>query len=351
MEITIKPYSAEYAGQCAELERFLWKEDKHSREERFKWEYTDCPNYDHPLCVIAVNEENEVLGFRGYFINKFKIGKSVVRIALLADTVVSDKARRMGIFQKMTEFSLKYLSDNKISFILNLSPSWPPYHGYKKLGFEDLAPFHSKYRFSLINLFVQKVCRNDRTDWINKQEFTRPDVGLEFHLCQNITDDALKNVEALRHTDKINSYLDFSNLKWRTKHPNGKYVYAYAKNSDGRLLSFMMLSTSDYYTYHLGLLLYDDLKTSKKLFKAFVREYKPAILAAWDFAVEDRERKFFSKSDFHSIPFINKVRKNPPALVRTLLKNEDGSLNWCVNGLDIRKVENWNLSKLDLDSF
>jgi len=351
MEITIKPYSAEYAVQCADLEKFLWKEDKHGREERFKWEYTNCPNYDHPLCVIAVNEENEVLGFRGFFLNKFIFNDEINTVAQIADTVVSDKARRMGIFQRMNKFALEYLSENNINMILDLGPSWPPYHGYKKLGFEDLAPFHSKYRFSLINLFVQKVCRNDRADWINKQEFTRLDGGLEFHLCQNITDDVLKNIEVLRHTGKINSYLDFSNLKWRTKRPNGKYVYAYAKNSDGRLLSFIMLNTSDYYTYHLGLLLYDDLKVSKKLFKVFVKEYKPAIIAAWDFAIDDRERKFLSKLGFLSIPLINKIRKNPPALVRTLLKNGDGSLNWCVNGLDIRKVENWNLSKLDLDSF
>ena len=351
MEITIKPYSAEYAGQCAELEKFLWIGDKHGREERFKWEYTDCPNYDHTLCVIAVNEENEVLGFRGFFLNKFIFNDKINTVAQIADTVVSDKARRMGIFQRMNKFALEYLAENNINMILDLGPSWPPYHGYKKLGFEDLAPFHSKYRFSLINLFIQKACRKDRLYWTRKQESIKSDDGLEFHLCQNITDDELKNVEALRHTDKINSYLDFSNLRWRTKRPNRKYVYAYAKNSDGRLLSFMMLSTFNYYTYHLGLLLYDDLKVSKKLFKAFVREYKPAIIAAWDFAVEDRERKFFSKSGFHSIPFINKIRKNPPALVRTLQRNEDGSLDWCVNGLDIRRVVNWNLSKLDLDSF
>lgn len=351
MEITIKPYSAEYADQCAELEKFLWKEDKCGREERFKWEYTDCPNYDYPLCVIAVNEENEVLGFRGFFLNKFVFNDKINTVAQIADTVVSDKARRMGIFQRMNKFALEYLSENNINMILDLGPSWPPYHGNKKLGFEDLAPFHSKYRFSLINLFIQKACRNDRSDWINKQEFNESGGGLEIHLCQKITDDILKNVEALRHTDKINSYLDFSNLKWRTQRPNRKYVYAYAKNSNERLHSFMMFNTSDYYTYHLGLLLYDDLNVSKKVFKAFVREYQPAVIAAWDFAAEDREKKFFSQSGFHSIPFINRIRKNPPALVRTLQKNEDGSLNWCVNGLDIRKVENWNLGKLDLDSF
>lgn len=53
----------------------------------------------------------------------------------------------------------------------------------------------------------------------------------------------------------------------------------------------------------------------------------------------------------HSIPFINKIRKNPPVLVRTLQTNQDGDLNWIVNGIDIRKVENWSISKLDLDSF
>ena len=352
MEIIIKPYSAEYADQCTELEKFLWKEDKKGREERFKWEYTDCPNYKHPLSVIAVNEEDEVLGFRGYFINRFRINGSIVKIAQLADTIVSNKARRRGIFQKMTEFSLEYLSDNEISLVLNLSPSWPPYHGYKKLGFEDLAPFHSRYRFSWINLFTQKVCKKGRNDWINRQEYINPyGENLKFYICQNITDDVLESVRSLVYTDRINSYLDFSNLKWRCRHPGKKYIYAYTKDSNGKLLSFAMLSTSDYYTYHLGLLLYDDLKVSRKLFKAFVKEYKPAIIAAWDFAIDDRERKFLSKLGFLSIPLINKIRKNPPALVRTLQRHEDGSLNWCVNGVDIRRVENWNLSKLDLDSF
>ena len=53
----------------------------------------------------------------------------------------------------------------------------------------------------------------------------------------------------------------------------------------------------------------------------------------------------------YSIPFINKIRKNPPALIRALQENEDGSLNWIINGVDIRNIENWTISKIDLDSF
>ena len=159
MGITIKPYSQEYAKQCADLEQYLWKEDEQGREIRFDWAYTNCPVHEKPLCVIAVDENDEVMGFRGYFMNKYVIGNTETLVAQLSDTVVSDKARRQGIFQKMTNFSLQYLKDNGVSSIINLSPSWPPYHGYKKISFEDLSQFHSKYKFGICNLINQKLLK------------------------------------------------------------------------------------------------------------------------------------------------------------------------------------------------
>ena len=54
MNITIKPYSQEYAKQCADLEQHLWKEDEKGRESRFDWAYTNCPVHEKPLCVIVV---------------------------------------------------------------------------------------------------------------------------------------------------------------------------------------------------------------------------------------------------------------------------------------------------------
>lgn len=351
MNITIKPYSAEYAEQCAALEKYLWNGDKDGREKRFKWEYTNCPNCEYPLSVIAVNKKNEVLGFRGYFVNKFNINGSVIKVAQLADTVVSNKARRMGIFQRMTDFSLDFLFGKGVYLILNLSPSWPPYYGYKKLGFEDLSCFHSKYRFSLKNLLVQKIGKKERKCWNGKKDNVLKKDGCHFYVCQKITDEILKKIESLKKASKISSCLNFDNIKWRTERPGKDYVYVYATNQTGKLKAFAMLGTSDYYTYHVGLVLYDDLKAMRFLWKMFVREYKPAIVAAWDFATDDDGHVFLSKSGFLSIPFINRIRRNPPVLLRTLQKNADGSLNWVINGVDIRKVENWTLSKLDHDSF
>lgn len=351
MEIIIKPFSAEYAEQCADLEQYLWKEDKKDREIRFKWTYLDCPNFHQPLCIIAVNENDEVLGFRGYFLNRFVINDLETTIAQLSDTVVSEKARRMGIFQKMTNFSLQYLKDNGVAMILNLSPSWPPYHGYKKMGFEDLAAFHSKYRFDVCQMLYKYVLKTDRSSWDKKGIACLEKANRKYVLSHSIDDSVLEQVGNFESTDSNYASLSLENIKWRTQRPGRNYIYVYSLDDDNRLHSFVMLKTNDYFNYEIGLMLTDNLSELKTLMNFFKKEYHPAVLAVWDFAMDENKRKMVKKLGMFPIPFINKIRKNPPALLRTLQTNEDGSLNWIINGKDIRNVSNWSINKLDLDSF
>lgn len=350
MNITIKPYSQDYDKQCADLEQYLWKEDEKGREIRFDWAYTHCPVHEKPLCVIAVNEDEELVGFRGYFLNKYKIGNEEFLVAQLSDTVVSDKARRQGIFQKMTNFSLDYLKDSGVSLIINLSPSWPPYYGYKKISFEDLSQFHSKYKFGFGSILSEKSFRKKRS-WKERKETVVSMKGITYHIASSIDQSVIAQVEQLVSTSHIHSSLSIDILKWRTSRPGKDYLYAYTMDASDKLYSFMILSTVDYYNYNLGLFLSDHPETFKLLFRLFRKEYKPSTIAAWDFAMDDSSRKLLNKVGMVSIPFINKIRKNPPALVRTLQTNEDGSLNWNIGGVDIRKVENWTINKFDLDSF
>ena len=352
MNITIKPYSKEYAKQCADLQKYLWKEDKQGREERFDWAYDKNPNNTEPLSLIAVNENDEVLGFRGYFLNRFFVNNEELLVAQIADTVVSKKARRRGIFQKMNNHSIEYLSEKNVPFLLNIGPSWPPYYGYKKIGFEDLAPFHSKYRFSLINLLNCKLFKIDRCKWReNIREFEKKVDNKTYIISNKISDNTLSQIETFKKINPISSFLTISNLKWRSKRPNRNYIYAYVLDNEGVLISFVMFKTNDFYNYDIGLLLTKETKTIKLLMQLFRRKYKPAVIAAWDFALHEKDKLVLKKLGMYSIPFINKIRKNPPALIRALQENEDGSLNWIINGVDIRNIENWTISKIDLDSF
>lgn len=351
MNITIKPYSQEYAKQCADLEQHLWKEDKEGREIRFDWAYTNCPINEKPLCVIAVNEDDEVMGFRGYFLNKFIINNETILTAEICDTVVSPKARRQGIFQKMTNFSLPYLKENGVKMVIDLGPSWPPYHGYKKIGFEDLSLFHSRYKFGIGSILAEKLFRKDRSLWKNRKEFMTSIGGTTYHIASSIDQSVIAQVEQLINTTRIHSSLSSDILKWRFARPGKDYVYAYAIDASNKLHSFMMFCTTDYFNYQLGLYLSDQIETFKPLFRYFKKECKPATVAAWDFALDETSRQLLKKTSMVSIPLINKIRKNPPALVRTLQTNKDDSLNWNIGGVDIRKAENWTINKFDLDSF
>lgn len=351
MQVEIKPFSSEYAKQCADLEQYLWKEDEQGREARFDWAYSKCPANEKALCVIAVDENDEVMGFRGYFLNKYVIGNVETLVAQLSDTVVSDKARRQGIFQKMTNYSLQYLKDNGVSSIINLSPSWPPYFGYKKIGFEDLHQFHSKYKFGIVNIIIEKILKKNRTKWSERNETTRSINGLTLHINQGVDDYIIAQIINLSSTSRIHSTLNFDILKWRTMRPGKHYVYAYSVDKLGKLHGFMMFRTTDYYHYDLGLFLSDDRDTFAQLFHLFKKEFKPATVAAWDFAIDEVSHKMLKRIGMVSIPFINKIRKNPPVLVRTLQTDKEGNLDWFINGVDIRKVENWQINKMDLDSF
>lgn len=349
MNITIKPYSKEYAKQCADLLQYLWRENENERNLRFNWAYNKCPNFSKPLSVIAINEKGEVVGFRGYFLNSFLIYNKEFVVAQITDTVVSPKARRMGVFQRMNEYSLKLLAENNIPFILNLSPSWPPYYGYKKIDFKDLAPFHSLYRFSILNLIKKKLLRKSRISWINKKEQSLKDK--EIIVTQQIDDIILKQLTSLTVNGGIKSSLHFENIKWRTERPGRNYVYTYSLDSRDKLSSFMMLSTKDFFSYNLGLFLYKKSSDIKDSFTLFKKIYKPTIVSAWDFAIDQGRRKVLKKIGMIKIPFINKMRNNPPSMIRTLEIDKEGKLDWKINDIDIQEINNWSINKLDLDSF
>ena len=212
------------------------------------------------------------------------------------------------------------------------------------------SQFHSKYKFGFGSILSEKSFRKKRS-WKERKETVVSMKGITYHIASSIDQSVIAQVEQLVSTSHIHSSLSIDILKWRTSRPGKDYLYAYTMDASDKLYSFMILSTVDYYNYNLGLFLSDHPETFKLLFRLFRKEYKPSTIAAWDFAMDDSSRKLLNKVGMVSIPFINKIRKNPPALVRTLQTNEDGSLNWNIGGVDIRKVENWTINKFDLDSF
>lgn len=71
MALRIIPFVSAYTEQCVDLLQHLWKETAEERLAHFEWAYPRNPNNEGIVAaVIAVSDENQVLGFRGFHLLK-----------------------------------------------------------------------------------------------------------------------------------------------------------------------------------------------------------------------------------------------------------------------------------------
>ena len=350
MEYTLKLYTQIYFEQCAEIQKYLWKEDFEERKRRFDWTYHKNPNYHKCLSIIAVSTNDEVLGFRGIFLNKFIIGDKSEIVAQICDTVIIPSARKQGIFSKMNLFSIEILRKEGIKLILDTGPSWTPYYGNKKIGFTDLVPLHNMYNISILRLFKDRFFRDEsRSFTFNNIEVVKNNI--KYKISDTLSDKEILSVCALDKSDTIHSSLDFNNFRWRISRTNKLYRFVQSFNTDGSLLSFMMLSTTDMKDYNLGLILFVDKRCLKQSFKLFKKYCTPTQVLAWKPISSERDVKILYQMGFYALPFLSRIKKNPPSLILSLQHNETNDINWIVNEVNVLDIFNWNLRKLDLDSF
>ena len=276
-------------------------------------------------------------------------GKENTRVAYIADTVVSPNARRMGIFQKMTNFSFQLLVENDIYCISDLGPSWPPYHGYKKLGFADVCQFRSRYYINCLRLPIKKLLPNILHR--NTSEITIDKKNIKYHIHDRITEEVLSQVERQNKEGRLDSVKDIKYLNWKASNPSSKYIYAWAEDSNNKLLSLLWFKTYDGICFHLGFLYSKNKQITRKLFKIFKAKERPCIVAVWCFSKTSEDDKLLSQLRLFKIPLINHFRKTPPVIVRSLKYDSEGNIDWIFSGLDIRKAESWNIDKIDADSF
>ena len=350
--IRIVPFEEKYADACAQLLGHLWKRDPERRRALFRWKYLENPNRPAPLCLIALNEKDEVIAFRGYTADTVKMGAERHRVAKIADMTVHPSYRRRGLFERMTRLSADHLYTQGVGLILGLSPSWPTYYGYQKIGGEELSPFKSLFRFGFIS-----GAKHALSHWFGRLRRPAPGTflrektkdGYRYVLSDKLDPELAARIMALQRLERpVGTELSGEALVWHGKSPAARYVYAYACNPAGEPAAFFLLRTTDGFGYQLGCALFGDDKCAKELFRFFSRTMRPSVVAVWSFALAESRRRLLKKLGFWSIPFLWKMRKNPPVVaIRTDARKKD----WDIGGVNIRDIGSWEIDKLDNDSF
>jgi hypothetical protein len=331
MEIIVKPYESRYHESVIDVLKHLWDFPKKERMDRFDWLYESNtnPSFREPLAVIAVNEDDEVIGFRGWVPGIVWIDGVKYVIARAADVVVAPKGRRQGVFSKMTVFSLSYLRGKGIDGILNLSSNSQSNPGYLKLGWKALVQLNIWYHFrfrSFIPLKDGKVYENNNQ---RIEIFSYIPKGL-----------------VIPSDEYISFSMNDGQLDWYANRPNKQYVTSVSYDVKGDITSVFVIDISLkvpalIYSYYIN-----DIKICKLAFNLLCRRVQSRIISTWGWALSNKQSMMLHKIGFIQIPFYEKLKKKPPILIRAIGNEEDVS-GWCIGNKDMRVIGNWSIQMID----
>lgn len=330
MDIIIKPYESKYRVGVVDVLQHLWLFPEKERFERFDWLYesNSNPSFSEPLAVVAVNENDEVLGFRGWVPGiVWQKGKQYI-VARAADVVVSPKARRQGIFTKMTTFSLSYLKEKGVSGILNLSSNSQSNPGNIKLGWEPLVQLNIWYKIRIGN--AKKLSNKEGYEYQGHRIFLYP------YIPQGLR---------MPSSDSLCFSMNEGQLDWYSKRPYKEYLTAVSYDVENNMSSLFIIDKREI-APSLILFYSKNQNVGIYTFKLICNRVNSWIIGVWGWALTKEQSKLLRSLGFVRIPFYEKIKKKPPILVRTVSEpDKDGE--WKLGDKDIRDKRNWSISLID----
>lgn len=323
-EIHIVPYEDKYKDGVVDILQYLWGKSYEYRAERFIWQYYNNPYHNEILALVAVDDSNRVLGFRGWV--PATISKDKILLVRAADAVVHKDARRRGIFERLTKDSLEYLKLKGCKAILNLSSNKFSNPGYVKLGWQKLAKFDIWY---FINIYGK------RNKNIANKQYKENDI-----IINNAID-----TSNIFINDSIKHYfinLDNEIIKWLCNRTSSKFIFSYSKDKNNKITSLFIFSyfgkksSLQYFSY-------TDFSIARYTFKETMKRIDSKFISVWAFALPKNKKQFLKKIFFIQIPFYRIIKSKPPILVK-LIDGVSIESN-CSERID--NIDNWEINQLD----
>ena len=348
----IRPYSSELFPQVVDLLQYLLGNDHDTNISYFKWKYDDNPYTESPLGIVSLYR-GKVVGFRGYFATRFQIkGKDDKIISLCpGDTCVHPDHRRKALSVMMgnkaaEEYTAKY------SFFLNLTSTKISLPGYLRMGFLPLTSktyltrcnmfalvkflFNAKKRF---NQIAPKIPFGTFDDIVVSQQ-PRPK---EMHVLiegQEIT------------TDKITLHQDEDFFWWRYANKHNKYVFLYRiKNEVVTGYIVIRVSPNNRRGYIVDYAQGDE-SSIEKILNFIIKARCFDVLSIYHFSVTDDIKQNFQNLGFKNVSLFRAIERringDLPLLIRPV-KHDYSDSDFFVEGLDLRKIENWHIKGICSD--
>jgi hypothetical protein len=291
--------------------------------------------------------KGKVVGFRGYFATRFQIKGINDKIISLCpgDTCVHPKHRRKGLSVAMgdlasTEYTGKY------PFFLNLSSTKISLPGYLRMRFLPLSSKTYLTRCSMIGLLKFLFNAKKRFDQMAPRiTYGTFDDIIVLNQPKPKEMSALINGQKI-YGDKITLYQDEDFFRWRYSNKHNKYVFLYrTKNEVITGYVIIRVSPNNRRGYIVDYA-QEDETSIEKILKFIIKARYFDVLSIYHFSLTDDIKHKIQDVRFKKVSLFRiierRVHGELPLLIRPVKQNYSDS-DFFVEGLDLRKIENWNI--------
>lgn len=320
----------------------LWHFPHEERLAYFNWKYEQNPYTEAPLGFVCV-DGNKIIAFRGYMLQPICINDSIYYNAALADTVTDANYRRMGLFSRITKYSIEELEkEPRIVVSTNSSSGGPTLNGYLKLGWQPLTERKNLFSFSWRSLFPKKDIDKE---WCKMGENYRILLSTRYQATE-------MSALAIEQTCKklISVHTDNDYIRWRFENPQAEYFYAYYYENES-LTAYLAVKRIGERKFDIVDFHSQSPRQLRRLVNSLHRWLHPLFILDWMVNKNDAINHSPSSFGFVNLNFILKRIKKfnvPPFLVRTT-KADQQDCDWILEDIDMRDKQNWCLHKIVAD--
>ena len=350
----IRSYEPGMVSEAAALLKEFLGGSTDDRKSYLQWKYEHNPHTEKPLAVVAL-QKGQFVGFRGYFAANWRVGGSGSYTTILSpgDTFTHVGHRRRGLSVMMGQKAMD-LYAGRYKFFLNLSATKPSVPGYLKMGYYPLTTkiYWNRYstlglmRFILNIIFPhslkKRVIHFGQYGDIIASNKPRPAE------MASIKSNEMKQLPVCLKLSQNENY-----FRWRFENGRNEYVFYYLLK-DGMAASYLIVRRPPGglrgYIIDYGAM---NGKCLSPLLQFVAKQHHFDVLSIYGYSFDHHSAEIFRRCGFSSRGVLRLLEKKKrgewPLFVRPV-QSECVESGWWIDGIDIRKIDNWRIKEICSDS-
>ncbi len=349
----IRVYTPEMMPQVVDLMAHLWVEDPGVRQEYFRWKYVDNPYTEHPLGIVALHG-GRLVGFRGYFAARYEIPDRTRDLIVLCagDTCVHPDHRRMGLSVLMGNLAMDAFAET-YEILLNMTTTFASLPGYLRMGFHPLAKKAYLSQYGLPGFIKYLVTYNRRPE----PEEGKITFGTFDRIQVSDRPDSERMSAVCAEGESKENRFSFRRACLSSGGGSGtlfkKYIFYY-HYQDNEMTGYVAVGLSPNHRRGYVLDFADrNGESVVDILRFIIQQRHFDILSIYDFCLSDDFRKRLKGLRFKTTGLVRRIEKKRtgelPLLIRPV-KRDCTQGDWIIEGLDIRRIENWKITEICSDA-